>query len=692
MGRISKGILLVLAPACALAQEDSVVVSATRVPQPTLEIPASVDRIYGDEIHEGRPQVNLSESLGRIPGIVVQNRGNYAQDLQISSRGFGARSTFGVRGIRLIADGIPATMPDGQGQAATFDLGSAERIEVLRGPFSTLYGNASGGVISVVTEDGPEKPTLWGDLLAGSYGTWRAAVKFGGQWGALNGIGDLSHFETNGYRYHSAAERDQLNAKLRYGFTGDTSVTLVANQLRQPQTQDPGGLTRAQVDQNPRQVQAGAIQFDTRKTIYHEQAGATLSHRIDGTARLEGTFYGGQRWVEQFLNIPTAVQGAITHSGGVVALDRNFGGGALRYFKDVYQDLRFSVGAEYDLMRDQRRGYLNNNGVRGALKRDEANEVWSTGLYAQGEWKFADRWSAHAGLRRTKVLFRNTDYFITSNPLNGDDSGERSYSATTPVAGLVFRVNPNTSLYGNVGKGFETPTFVELANRNGASGLNFGLNASSSRHAEIGVKSIVPGWVRVNAALFKIVTENEIVVDTNIGGRATFKNVGHTDRNGFELGAETLWGGPIEARLAYTYLKAVYRETFNTLAGTVTGAQVPVTVQAGSMLPGVPRNVLYGELRYRRESFFITLEALRKSKVAANDANTEFADGYTTANLVGGLVQQDGRWKITEFVRVDNVTDRSYVGSVIVNEGNTRYYEPSPRRSMTVGVQANLRF
>src|SRR5204863_1963465 len=133
---------------------------ATRAPQSALEVPASIDRIYGDEIREDRGQVNLSESLGRVPGIVVQNRQNYAQDLQIQSRGFGARSTFGVRGIRLVADGIPATMPDGQGQASTFALGSAERIEVLRGPFSALYGNASGGVIAVDTQDPPKQPTL----------------------------------------------------------------------------------------------------------------------------------------------------------------------------------------------------------------------------------------------------------------------------------------------------------------------------------------------------------------------------------------------------------------------------------------------------------------------------------------------------------------------------------------------------
>jgi iron complex outermembrane receptor protein len=368
-------------------------------------------------------------------------------------------------------------------------------------------------------------------------------------------------------------------------------------------------------------------------------------------------------------------------------LDRGYGGGALRYSNDLSPTVRLSVGAEQDFMHDRRKGAINNNGIAGALKRDEDNEVSSTGLYAQGEWKFAERWSAHAGLRRTYVRFENTDHFIAAG--NGDDSGKRDYSATTPVAGLVFRVNPNTSLYGNVGKGFETPTFVELANQNSATGLNFGLNASTSRHAEIGVKSIMPGWVRVNAALFKIATQNEIVVDQNTGGRATFKNVGHTDRDGLELAAESLWGGPVEARVAYTYLKAVYRETFNTV---IINGGPQVTVPAGSLIPGVPRTVLYAELRYRREPFFAQVEGLRKSRVAVNDPNSEFADGYTTANLMAGLVQQDGNWRITEFARVDNVMNRSYVGSVIVNEGNARYYEPSPQRNMTIGMQASLKF
>ena len=674
-------------PVFAAAQEDPVVVTATRTARPSLEIPASVDRVYAEDIRQGRPQVNLSESLGAVPGILVQNRQNYAQDLQVQSRGFGARSTFGVRGIRLIADGIPASMPDGQGQAATFALGSAERIEVLRGPFSSMYGNASGGVISVDTEDGPREPTVWGDVSAGSFDTWRAAVRFGGQWGRVNGLGDLSRFETDGYREHSAATREQGNAKLKIGLQDRSSLTLVANALEQPDTQDPLGLTRAEYQADPTQATPNAIAFNTRKSISHQQLGATYN-RAFADSRVQATVYGGQRTVQQFLAIPLATQAAPTNSGGVVDLDRTFSGLAVRYFHDLARNLRFSLGAEYEQMSEHRRGYVNNFGVQGALKRDEDDTVASTGLYAQAEWLFADRWTVHGGLRSSQVHFRSEDHFIV--PGNPDDSGEKSYNATTPVLGLLFRPNERTTFYGTFGRGFETPTFAELANVNPpATGLNLGLEASRSRHFEAGVKAILPAGVRLNAAVFRIVTENEIVIDQSSGGRTTFRNAGHTDRDGVEIGAETLGAGPWRVRVAYTYLDAVFRESFNTVTGT---PAVPVTVPPGSQLPGVPKSVLYGDLRFQKEQFYAGLEGLYKSRVPVNDQNSEFADAYTTLNFVFGLVQVGTRWSISEYVRADNLTDKNYVGSVVVNDANNRYYEPSPRRSYMLGVQAKLGF
>ncbi|HEX6321135.1 MAG TPA: TonB-dependent receptor [Burkholderiales bacterium] len=651
------GALLAAAGASALAQEDAVVVTATRVPQPSLEIPASVDRLYAEEIRAGRPQVNLSESLGRVPGIVVQNRQNYAQDLQISSRGFGARATFGVRGIRLIADGIPATMPDGQGQASTFALGSAERIEVLRGPFSALYGNAAGGVIAIDTEDPPADPAAEPGLFVGSYDTWKAALKFGGR----NAVGEISRFDTGGYREHSAATRDQLNAKLRI-----ENLTIVANSLRQPDSQDPGGLNRAQFEVAPRQASPTAEPFNTRKTVNQDQAGLRFRHSLGGTSAFEATAYVGQREVRQFLGF--AGDFALS-SGGVVDLDRNYGGAALRFFTG--ETLRFSAGLEYERMDERRRGFVNDSGVAGALRRDEDDVVDSTGLFAQAEWRFAERWSAHGGLRTSRVEFRAADYFIGG--ANPDDSGSRSYSATTPVAGLLFRLSQNTSFYGNLGRGFETPTFAELAHQNTGSGLNFALQPARSRHAEIGAKTVFSGLARANVALFDVEVTDEIVVDVNAGGRTTFKNAGRTERRGLELAAETLLTGPWDAQLAFTRLDAVFEDS-------------------GNLLPGVPRTQAYASLRYRRDSYYAQLEAVRRSRVAVNDANSQFADAHTVAGVVVGLVQRGDRWRLTEFVRIDNLADRTYAGSVIVNEGNQRFYEPAPGRNYLLGVQASLQF
>jgi iron complex outermembrane receptor protein len=674
-------LLLWAASACVLAQDgDAVVVTATRVDQPSLEIPASIDRVYAEELREGRPQVNLSENLGRVPGIVVLNRQNYAQDLQVSSRGFGARAAFGVRGIRLIADGIPASMPDGQGQAATFDLGTASRIEVLRGPFSSLYGNASGGVINVLTEDGPSVPTLEASAYAGDYDTRRGALKFGWQRAKVGYVGNFSHFESDGYRDHSAVRRDQLNSKVKLSLHGDTRLTLVGMALHQPDTEDPLGLTAAQVAQNPRQVDPDALQFNTRKSIDHDQVGATLEHRLSGGDRLQATGWIGTRDVRQYLGFPGT---GLLSSGGVVDLGRGFGGVALRAFGDRQMGnwpMRISVGLEYERMDERRRGFENNDGVAGAPKRDEDDIVTGTGVYAQGEWRFAERWLAHAGLRATRVAFKSTDYYIVGT--NPDDSGKVDYTATTPVAGILYRLDSQTSLYANYGRGFETPTFVELAYRNSGTGLNFALLPARSRHVEGGFKAVRPGLGRLNAAVFDIETRDEIVPETSLQpGRNVFRNAGRTERRGVELGAETLLAGPFEARAAYTWLDATFAGDFG-------------TPDAGNRLPGVPKEQLYAEgaWRYAPWGMRIALELLHRSRVPVNDANSEFAASFTVVNAVIGFEQRGPGWRLSEFLRVDNVTDKSYVGSVIVNDGNGRFYEPAPRRNILLGVQASLQF
>src|SRR6195256_6338163 len=548
----------------------SIVVTATRSERNSFDLPVSIDRIDADVIRDGRPMINLSETLPRVPGVVVLNRQNYSQDLQISSRGFGAHAQFGVRGIRLYADGIPATAPDGQGQTSNFDLGSAERIEGMRGPFSTLYGNASGGVIQIFTEDGPAEPTLTQSGAAGSYGTSRSGLKFGGQSGALNYIGGASHLETTGYRDHSAAEKDLGNAKLKLALGEDTRLVFILNAVRQP-AQDPAGLRSDQGEQNPRQVDASVIQFNTRKNVVQNQLGTTLEHRLSTSDSLRFAAYGGSRQVEQFLAIPIAAQTPATSSGGVVNLDRFYYGLDLRWSRATELaggPFAFTVGGDYDSQKERRRGYTNNNGTAGPLQRDEDDTARSAALYAEAEWKFAPRWSLLAGLRHTQVSFDSKDYYIVPGATpatdNRDDSGQIRFKNTSPVAGLVYSVSPALNLYGNVGKGFETPTFAELAYRSdGTTGLNFSLQPSTSVNTELGAKAFLPGGQRLTFAVFHIDTKDEIVVDTAVNGRNTFKNASRTTRNGAELSWAARTLETLDLLAALAYVNARYRDGFS---------------------------------------------------------------------------------------------------------------------------------
>jgi len=681
----------VAASAQETPRSDALNVTATRIERPSLDTPASVDSVQADDIRFARPQVNLSESLGRVPGIMVQNRQNYAQDLQVSSRGFGTRATFGIRGIRLIADGIPASMPDGQGQAANFDLGSAERIEVLRGPFAVMYGNAAGGVINVITESGAREPGVSLDFAAGSYGMLRGAVKASDRSANSDLIVSMSHFGIGGYRDHSSAARDQANAKLNFGLSPETKLTLVVNAYDSPDVQDPLGLNRAQMSADPRQVDPSALTFNTRKSVRQNQAGAVLTHELDASS-LQLTAYAGARTVVQYLAIPLGAQGAATSSGGVVDLDRSYGGTGLRWTKPTtLADRPFTLilGAEYELQAEHRRGYINNNGTEGALKRDEDDAVTGAGVYAQGEWRFADKWIALAGVRASRVAFKSEDHYVVAG--NPDDSGSVTYRATTPAAGLLYRVSPVTSVYANVGRGFETPTFAELAYQQGATGLNFGLLPSRSRHAELGVKSALGARARVNAAVFDIQTSDEIVIATNSGGRQTYKNAGHTTRRGVEVSATAGLPLGFDALIAWTLLDAEFRDSFSSVMGT---PSVACNVPAGNVLPGVARSNLYGELRWREPDagFTVALGGQRKSKVAVNDCNTDFADAYSIANIAASFVQERGKWRFSEFLRVDDIADKRYVGSVVVNDANNRFFEPAPGRNAMIGAQARTAF
>lgn len=691
---------------------DSVVVSGSRVEHASFDLPAAVDVIGESRLGGDQARVNASEALAGVPGVTVQNRQNYAQDLQISSRGFGSRAAFGVRGIRLVADGIPASMPDGQGQAATFNLDRAERIEVLRGPMSAVYGNHAGGVIQLFTAEGQGAPSVEGRFAAGSYNSWKADVGAQGETGGLGYVIDASRFATGGYRQHSAAERDQTMAKLTWRPSDDGKLTFIANTFRQT-ADDPLGQQWPEYQANPRGLAYDpgnalypALAYNTRKTIDHTQGGLSYEHRFgDQTVQLSA--WAGQRSTIQYQAIPqssqlitgtTSATAAVRkQAGGIIDFDRDFGGLAGRWsgrFALAGGQLTTTLGFDYEQATDDRRGYENyvgtNLGVMGALRRNELDRVTSFDQYAQAEWQ-SGRWLFSGGVRHSRVAFKVDDRYIATG--NGNDSGSVSYEKTTPTLAALYRLNDAVNLYASAARGFEAPTFNELFYSGSGGTFSYRLKPSTSVHVETGLKAMLGRSTRLDLALFQVQTENELVVLSSSGGRTAYQNAGKTTRQGAELAVDSRWDGGVSSRLAYTWLDARYDERF-TFTPAPPAAQVPLHVAAGNRLPGIAAHTLFGELVWRHPSgFHAAIEGIARSKVYVEDTNTQTAaPAYAIANLRAGYERTVGRVKFSAFARLDNIFDRQYVGSVIVGDSNNRYYESAPGRNWLAGVSARYSF
>ncbi|TAN06558.1 MAG: TonB-dependent receptor [Rhodanobacteraceae bacterium] len=674
-------------------QLPTIVVTATRIPEPAFDVPASINSVPVGSVDADTPGINASEYLRNVPGVMARDRQNYAQDEQISIRGFGSRATFGVRGVRLYTDGIPATMPDGQGQVSNFDFGGADRIEVLRGPFSALYGNSSGGVIQIFTADGSHPPELLADFGGGSYGAWKADFGARGTQGGFGYNLDLSDFNADGYRRHSQVERINGNAKFDWKVGTRGKLTVILNTVSLPQTQDPQGLTWAQYQADPRQAAPSALKFNTRKSVHQWQGGAVYTQQITPHQSVRAMVYYGQRGIQQFLSVPVGAQKSPTSSGGVVDLYTLYKGTDLRWTWSgdlAGRPFNLVAGMAYDDEAQHRNGYDNfvGNvlGVTGALRRDEQDNVYDVDEYAQGTWKFAERWSLTLGARHSVVRFRSTDFYITSK--NPDGSGTAAYGSTNPVAGLMFDATDHWHLYASYGTGFETPTFSEIGYRpDGETGLNFDLRPARSKNGEVGSKWSFAGGGNLDVALFDANSRNEIAVLSSSGGRTIYQNVGASRRRGAEVGLQLPLGDAWRLNVAYTYLQAQFRNAFGDCGGP-SGCKVP----AGTRMPGVPRQWLHAGLDWGGTvGWHAGMSVDAVGAVSADDADTLTAPGYATAGVNAGYAFDTRRYQVVPFVRIDNLFDRKYIGSVIVNQTGGASFEPAPGRTAWLGVKVTLR-
>lgn len=674
--------------------EQTMVVTATPTAISELDTPAAVSVVNGDDMRQAAPRINLSESLGAVPGLQVQNRQNYAQDLQLSIRGFGSRSTYGVRGLRLYVDGIPATMPDGQGQTSNIDIGSIDSLEVLRGPFSALYGNSSGGVINVNTQTGSQPPTIEASSYYGSFGTWHYGLKATGAVGDGTQAGDVDYtvstnrFTTHGSRDHSGARKNLANAKLGVRINDVSKLTLLFNSV-DIKANDPGGLTYDEWRNNPQQSPRGD-QYNTRKTVKQTQAGLRYERQLSQQDDLSVMMYAGERETTQYQSIPMAPQLKPSHSGGVIDLTRHYQGIDTRWTHrgELLVPVTFTTGLDYENMSERRKGYENfvvtNDGVqlgeKGNLRRNERNLMWNVDPYLQTQWQLTDKLTFDAGVRYSSVWFDSNDHYVTED--NPDSSDSTSYHKWLPAGSLKYAVTEAWNVYLSAGRGFETPTITELSYRSkNIAGLNLGLKPATNDTVEIGSKLRVANGL-LTAALFQTDTDNEIVADDSAGGRTSYKNAGKTRRQGMELGLDQQFGDSWKLKAAWTWLDATYRTN-------VCGS----SDCNGNRIPGIARNMGYASFGYQPEQGWYAGSDIRyMGDIMANDANTAKAPSWTVVGLTTGYKWSYGKMDMDLFGRVDNLFDRTYVGSVIVNESNGRYYEPAPGRNFGIGMNLAWRF
>lgn len=677
---------------------DTVVVTGSRSAQRSFDTPAAIQSVDRNTLENAGPQVNLSESLNRVPGLTILNRQNYAQDLQLSVRGFGSRASFGVRGIRLLIDGIPATTPDGQGQGSSVSLTSTDRIEVLRGPLALLYGNSSGGVVQAFTRDAPaagQAPEVSTQLYAGSFGLRRTDWQYAGTVGDYGLVADYSTFSTDGFRANSSAERKQFNGKLSFKAREDTRVTVVLNHFDMPLAEDPLGLTAAQLAANPQQAGSNAVRARVRKITRQTQIGTSATYALDANQSITARAYYGQRDNLQYQANNTWV-----------GLNRDYYGLGLQYAAKTVvgaTPVRWVAGYELDHSKEGRQGGTAAGGEKSAAPptRNEDNTARNSDFFAQATLALAESLSLTTGLRASSVQLKSADFFLS----DGNGSGAVTYRATSPVLGLTVHASDTLNLYANYGKGFETPTLAEVAYSPNLTPtptalFNPRLAASRSQHYEVGMKWLPSPTARMDFNVYQIDSSDEIVTASSAAGRTAFKNAPGTRRRGAELAASTQLGAHVSALLSASWIDARFSQAFRNNAATVA---------AGNRLPGIPQNFLFSELAWSSRPITDTpqstalgqrgsragLELTRAGKLYANDVNTASSDGYTTLGARfshGWSLEALGAPSatLTGYVRVDNLTDKRYVGSVIVNQAAGQFYEPAPGRNWTLGLKVVL--
>jgi len=638
----------------------------------------AVGRIGKDDIQLGRQQLGLDESLVDIPGLFLQNRYNFAQDLRIAIRGFGARANFGIRGIKLFADDIPLTMPDGQGNVDSIDLGSAQEVEVIRGPVSAMYGSAGGGVISITTEDGPENPFVSGRVSTGAYDYRLAQAKAGGQAGALNWLFNLSETRLDGYRDHSRYRRTLLNSKFRYDIDTDSSMTVVFNVTDSPTAEDPGALTAAEFRKDRRQAALRYTQFDVDEALEQYKLGVVWRRAMNEASDILLRAYAIRRDFQNSLPFDINSNG----QGGKVDLNRRVAGVGGHWSWHMPRrgavDNRLVVGFEVEEQRDLRKRFSNDLGIAGALTTNQDEDVSSRSVFVEDVLAITRDVTLSAGLRFDHIRYEVTDR------TEGNGSGETTFNQLNPMLSLAWSKSRQLNLYVNLSTSFDPPVLTELANPKGPSGFNRDLDPQTATNYEVGAKGWVSDRARYELAVFHIDVEDELVpFELSGSGQAFYRNAGKSTHEGLEAGLNLDLAPGLSGSAAYTWSDFKFK-TFSEPGGSEYG---------GNRIPGIPRHQFHIDLTWRHKSgFYAGWDTLVVGSFFADNANAVKTSGYAVSNFRAGFQRAGGHWTLEPFIGVNNLFDRKYLGNIRINAAFGRYYEPAPGRNVYAGAELKYGF
>ena len=645
------------------------IVKSTRMESVLMEVPQALSLLDPVSLHRGSQQITLDESLWAVPGVFILNPYNYAQDTRIAIRGFGARADFGIRGIQLLVDGVPATTPDGQGEVDGLDLGSAGSIEVLRGPSAVFYGAASGGAFLVQTEDPPEIPFLETRLSVGNDGYRHYQLKTGHQSHSVGHLLSGAYLESRGYRNHSETENFRLNGKAVWDFPGNRYLQVVFNAIDFPLQNDPGGLTLGVALANPRQARA-------RNELYGS-----------GESVRQGVQYQGATCQSSFVSLSfhytrrDFANRLPFESGGQVSFLRNYYGARMQYRQERESGL-LSMGLDMGLQDDHRKNFDNLEGERGPLVLDQDEEVFSAGAFAYYEHRLGPSWKITTALRHDVVRFDVSDRLL----VNGDDSGQITFEETTPSLSFSWLPSPDLIVYGGLSRSFETPTTTEFDNP-GGDGFNTGLDVQTARGAELGARWRLAGnrvQVFFDASLFTIKIDNALVPYElpQFPDREFYRNAGSSTRRGAELAMELDLPAGFSARASYTWSGFSY-DRF--LAG---GNDF-----SGNRIPGIPRHFGDIEIEYQAGSgFFARWRTRFVGSLMADDANSERTSGYSLTDVRVGWRWIRGRLEVEPFLSINNLFEQTYFANIRINAFGGRYYEPAPGRFLHGGIRLRYDF